>query len=129
MAASASVGSVEAATNSGTLPSVVWRIGRRKSANGGPIEVRAPVEQLRSGERSIVPDLGDADFDGSATDAATAIDLFGDVWHEVRAGDVDETDDVAEVHRHADPDRIAAEAVGARRVGVCGEDGVDVERV
>ena len=37
MEASASVGSVEAATNSGTWPSVVWRMGRAKSANGGPI--------------------------------------------------------------------------------------------
>ena len=90
-------------------------------------EVCAPVEEFLSGESGVVANFGDADFDWTAVNATGAVGQFGDVGHEVGAGDVDEADNVGEVHRHADLDGVTGGCIGAV-VEVGAEDAVDVDR-
>ena len=128
IAASARVGSVDAATNSGTSPSVVCRIGQGEVGEGrADHEVGTPVDELLGGQGGVVADLGDTHLDRATVDAAVAVGQLGDERHQVRAGDVDEADDVAEVHGHADPDRIAGRGLGAV-LEIGAEDAVDVDR-
>ena len=92
-------------------------------------EVGPPVEQLlgsHTGSGGVATDVLDPDLDGRAVDAADAVDQVGEVGHQLGAGDVDEADHVAEVHGHADPDRIAGG--GGPAVGEVGvEGGPDVD--
>ena len=106
---------------------MVCRIGKREvGERRADQEVRAPVQKVFCGERSIVADFGDAHFHRAAVEAAAAVGELCDVGHQLRARDVDEADDVAEVHRHADADRVSARSLFAvAEIGA--EDVVDVD--
>ena len=88
-----------------------------------------PVEQLLGGHTGgggVAADVLDPDLDGRAVDAADAVDQVGEVGHQLGAGDVDEADHVAEVHGHADPDRLAGRRGPAVvEIGVQGGPDVD----
>jgi hypothetical protein len=63
---------------------------------------------------------------GRAVDAAGAVDQLGDPGDQVGTGDVDEPDDVGEVH--AMPTRMGSPVGASAQFGeVGGEDGVDVD--
>ena len=92
-------------------------------------EVSPPVEQLLGGHAGgggIAADILDSDLDRRAVDTTDAVDQVGEVGHQLGAGDIDEADNVAEVHGHADPYGIAGRrgpAVG--EIGVQGGPDVD----
>ena len=69
-------------------------------------ELCPPVEQLLGGKTGVVTNLGHTNLDRAAIDSAAAVDQLGNVGHQVRTRNVDEPDDITEVHRHAHTNRI-----------------------
>ena len=85
-----------------------------------------PVEEFGRRQGGIGADFCNSDFHRTVIDTACTVGEVGYERYEFGARDVDESDDITEVHRHTDPDRVAARRVSTV-VEVGAEDPGDVD--